>query len=78
MGRALEISAGPDGRRYDVARPDPTGPVTVMPWPFTAKEFTVSVEASTLTQLQFENDAALAAALRVAPVRTLHWEFRKT
>ncbi|HEX8349913.1 MAG TPA: DUF3891 family protein [Hymenobacter sp.] len=78
MGRALEISAGPDGRRYDVARPGLTGPVTVTPWPFAAKEFTVSVEASTLSQLQFENDAELAAALRVAPVQTLHWELRKT
>ncbi|GGF01253.1 DUF3891 family protein [Hymenobacter cavernae] len=78
MGRALEISTGPDGRRYDVARPDADGPVIVTPWPFVVPQFTVSVEASTLSQLQFKDDAELAAALRAAPIRTLQWELRKS
>ncbi|OUJ76031.1 DUF3891 family protein [Hymenobacter crusticola] len=77
MGRILEISSGPDGRRYDVAQPTAKGPLVVVPWPFTAEQFTVSVEASTLSQLQFKDDAELAAALRIAPVQTLTWTLQK-
>ena len=73
MGRALEISRGPDGRRYDVRQPEPGGPVQVQPWPFAAPEIEVSVEASVLTRLQFKDDAELATALRAAPVETLRW-----
>ncbi|GAC1601077.1 MAG: hypothetical protein NVS3B25_28820 [Hymenobacter sp.] len=77
MGRALEIYHGPDGQRYDVCRPRPEGPVTITPWPFRAAAVTISVEASVLTQLQFHDDAELAAALRAAPVETLRWELRR-
>ncbi|MCC2548837.1 DUF3891 family protein [Hymenobacter sp. BT175] len=77
MGRALEISAGPDGRRYDVVRVTPDAPVTVAPWPFAFPSFTVSVEASELHQLQFSTDKELAAALKDAPIRILRWEFRQ-
>jgi len=76
MGRAVEIFHGPDGRRYDLHRPRPEGPVHIAPWPFAAPEIEVSVEASVLTQLQFRDDAALAAALRAAPVETLRWTLR--
>lgn len=76
MGRTLEISAGPDGRRYDVIRPTPAGPMHVLPWPFASPDFSVSVEAALLAQLQFANDKELAAALRAAPVQTLRWELR--
>lgn len=77
MGRALEIYAGPDGRRYDVLRPEPDGPVKVQPWPFKDDELSVSVEAMVLQQLQFQNDAELAAALREAPIEMLRWELKK-
>jgi len=77
MGRALEIYTGQNGQRYDVVRPTDEGPVTVTPWPFREQSFTVSVEASTLSQLQFKDDAELAAALRDAPISTLNWEFHK-
>ncbi|MDB5235391.1 MAG: hypothetical protein JWR44_2384, partial [Hymenobacter sp.] len=76
MGRALEIHRGPDGRRYDVRQPRPGDPVLVEPWPFALPEIDVSVEASVLTQLQFRDDAELAAALRAAPVETLRWTLR--
>ena len=75
MGRALEIYHGPDGRRYDV-RQLPDGIVQVQPWPFAMAEVEVSVEASELTQLQFADDAELAAALRAAPIETLRWTLR--
>ncbi|QIL76235.1 DUF3891 family protein [Hymenobacter sp. HDW8] len=78
MGRALEISQGPDGRRYDVTRPTADGPVTITPWPFAASHFTVSVEASMLAQLQFQDDAELSARLREAPIETLRWKLVKS
>ncbi|MDO7845425.1 DUF3891 family protein [Hymenobacter sp. M29] len=75
MGRAVEIHHGPDGRRYDLRQP--ARPVLIEPWPFQAPEFEVSVEASVLTQLRFEDDAELAAALRAAPIETLRWTLAK-
>ena len=77
MGRTLEISHGPDGCRYDVRQPSPGGPVHVQPWPFALAEIEVTVEGSILTQLQFGDDAELAAALREAPVETLCWTLRR-
>jgi hypothetical protein len=77
MGRTLEIYHGPDGRRYHLRQPVPAGPVLVEPWPFQAPEIEVSVEASVLTQLQFKDDAELAAALRAAPVEPLRWTLKK-
>ncbi|MBX0291565.1 DUF3891 family protein [Hymenobacter sp. HSC-4F20] len=74
MGRTLEIYQGPDGQSYHVLQPQANGPVRVQPWPFREKQFMVSVEASALHQLQFQNDAELAQALRDAPIETLRWE----
>jgi len=75
MGRAVEIHRGPDGTTHTLAQPA-GGPVIVKPWPFQQKEIEVSVEASVLTQLQFKDDAELAAALRAAPIETLRWTLR--
>ncbi|KAA9333196.1 DUF3891 family protein [Hymenobacter busanensis] len=77
MERALEISTGPDGRRYHVAQRTADQAVTVTPWPFAAEQFEVSVEASVLRQLQFAHDDELREALRQAPVETLRWELRR-
>lgn len=74
--RALEISIGPDGKRYDVIQLK-DGTVKVTPWPFEAKEFTVNVEASYLDQLQFDSSAALTEALQTAPIKTKTWKFVK-
>lgn len=74
MGRRLEVAPGPDGQRYAVRRPDPAGPVLLHPWPYAeVKRVEVSVEACVLTQLAYSDDAALAAALRAAPVQVLRW-----
>jgi hypothetical protein len=76
MERALEISLGPDGRRYDVRqRADQL--VQVTPWPFAAPEFAVAVEASALAQLQFQTDEELSAALKAAPIETLRWTLQR-
>ena len=74
--RALEISAGPDGIRYDVIQLK-NGTIQVTPWPFDPTQFTVTVEASTLSQLQFQSEDELANALRKAPVITKTWELTK-
>ncbi|WP_026731290.1 DUF3891 family protein [Fischerella sp. PCC 9605] len=74
--RALEIATLSDGNRYDVMQRS-DGNLTVNPWPFQEKEFTVNVEACYLEQLQFESSAELAQALQVAPIETLEWTFVK-
>ena len=71
--RALEISTGPDGKRYDVMQYK-DGRVTVKPWPF-EEEFTVNVEATYLSNLKFDSNDALIAALQTAPIKTLEWTF---
>ncbi len=75
MERLLEISPGPDGTPYQV-RQRQSGTVEVLPWPFETPSVTVTVEASYLPQLQFKDDAALAEALRKAPIKTKTWELR--
>jgi hypothetical protein len=72
--RAMEISKGPDGRRYD-ARQLPDGAVTVEPWPFDPDRFTLAIEASYLTQIRFKTQRALVAALQAAPIRIRTWNF---
>ncbi|GAA4306613.1 DUF3891 family protein [Nibribacter koreensis] len=72
MERALEISLGPDGLRYEL-RQLTSGQVQVHPWPFEQKELEVSVEASYLSQLQFSQSKELEKVLQDAPVRLLIW-----
>ncbi|RDC64333.1 DUF3891 family protein [Adhaeribacter pallidiroseus] len=74
--RALEISIGPDGSRYDVWQLN-SGVIQVAPWPFEFHNFSVSIEASYLAQLQFASEEELTAALRQAPIHTKHWELSK-
>jgi hypothetical protein len=86
--RRLEIGRGPDGRTYHCYRPgvgaggDLTAseapiPVVIEPWPFAEATFEVSVEASILTQLVFQNDAELAEALRTAKIEERRWVIGK-
>jgi hypothetical protein len=77
MGRHLEISTGPDGQRHEVAQPVAGGTIGIMPWPFAVREFSVSVEACQLSQLQFKNDEELSKAISEAPIVTLRWEFAR-
>ncbi|MBW4624469.1 MAG: DUF3891 family protein [Brasilonema octagenarum HA4186-MV1] len=72
--RALEIATLPDGKRYDVIESD-DGNLTVEPWPFLEKKFTVNVEASYLDQLKFDSNDELTQALQTAPIKTLEWTF---
>ncbi|MBW4650520.1 MAG: DUF3891 family protein [Kastovskya adunca ATA6-11-RM4] len=75
--RALEITTGPSGKRYDVTeRSD--GRVIVTPWPFEDDEFTVNVEVSYLDQVKFDSNTALTEALQAAPRDLLEWTFVKS
>ena len=74
--RALEISSWLDDRRYDVKQSS-DGQVSVEPWPFEKDKFIVNIEACDLSQLKFEDDAALKAALQDAPIKILQWQFAK-
>ncbi|UBF25819.1 DUF3891 family protein [Kovacikia minuta CCNUW1] len=75
-GRALEITSGIDGQRYDI-RELADGRVTVEPWPFGADEFTVNVESCQLSELKFRDNKALTKALQEAPIEVLEWTFAK-
>ncbi len=81
MGRAVEVYRNPQrpaARPHFVRQPGGPGtPVVVRPWPFAAAAVAVGVEAVELHALRFRDDAALAAALRAGPVRTLAWELRR-
>lgn len=74
--RALEISKGHDGCRYDVIQYS-NGLITVVPWCFEEDRFTVNVEASTLSQVKFEDNLSLTKALQQAPRTILEWTFVK-
>lgn len=76
MGRALEIHTVA-GQRYEIIQPQAAGPLTLRPWPFAAARVEVSVEAQLLKQLQFRDDAELAAALRAGQAEELRWVFEK-
>lgn len=74
--RALEISKGPDGRRYEVIqRTDTT--LKVEPWPFENDDFTVQVETCVVQRLFFESDNQLLEAMKATPVQTKTWQLVK-
>lgn len=72
--RWLEVSMGPDGRRYD-ARQRRDSTIEVQPWPFSAPAFTVDAEFVQLTQPIFKSNEDLIASLRAAPIKTIEWQF---
>jgi hypothetical protein len=72
--RFLEISKGPSGDRHDVLlRSDNT--ILVKPWPFQDKKFTVRVDASYLTQMEFDSNKELVEALQQALINSIQWIF---
>ncbi len=74
--RALEISKGPDEQRYDIVQSE-DGLLRVMPWPFEEAQFVVVVEATSLTQVRFDDSASLTKALLEGPIKTLEWTFAR-
>lgn len=75
-GRAVEITSGIDGQRYDLRELD-DGKLTVTPWPFGEEQFTVNVETCHLSQLKYDSNDELRTALQDAPIHVLEWTFVK-
>jgi Protein of unknown function (DUF3891) len=73
--RWLEIAKGPTGERHDIIQRGDT--LSVKPWPFKDKKFTVHVDASYLTQMKFESDRELIESLQQAPIKSIEWTFNK-
>jgi hypothetical protein len=74
-GRALEITHGIDGQRYDLRCIGDF--LTVEPWCFEDDKFTVNVESSCLSELKYETEEDLVSALKQAPIKILEWTFFK-
>jgi len=74
--RSLEITKGPDGKRYDIVQHN-SGLLTVTPWCFETDRFTVNVEATFLSEVKFKDNAALTEALKQSPRQLLEWTFVK-
>ncbi len=74
--RWLEISEGPDGKRYDI-KEMADGCLTVQPWCFEDDRFTVNVEACALSQVTFKDNETLTEALKTASIKVLEWTFVK-
>ena len=73
--RKMEISVGPDKKMYHLMQVDDTT-LTVEPWPFEAKTFTVSFEWRLLKQLQFSSSAQFRKAFGEAAVQETRWTLR--
>lgn len=84
-GRAVEVSRGPDGTRYDVMQRDDSPDedeakagtiyVTIKPWVFEEAEFSVSIEATYLDQLSFKSNDELRSALKSGRIEPIVWKF---
>ena len=53
------------------------GVLVVSPWPYTVTRFEVEVDTYALHQLTFENEDALAEALREAPLTLRTWTVKQ-
>lgn len=75
-GREIEIATGPDGVTYHVLqREDNT--LQVSPWPYTEKEFPVSVDAYRIDQLSFKDDEELIVQLHQTRATPATWILRR-
>lgn len=74
--RKLEISTGPNGQMHHLVQVDEKT-VTVEPWPFAEKTFTVNFEWRAIAQLQFASSAEFREAFLAASVQETVWIFAK-
>ena len=70
--RALEINIGPDGQKYHIVQSS-NGDISVFPWCFTEDKFTVFVETSYLSQIEFKDNEEITEALKNAPREYKEW-----
>jgi hypothetical protein len=74
--RAVEISSGPDNKRYQLIQPA-SGSLTVRPWPFEAEQFEVRFEKKTLQQLKFRSCDQFKKVFLKAAVKEKCWLIKK-
>lgn len=70
--RKLEISAGPDKKMYHLMQTG-EGTVSIEPWPFQDKSFSISFEYRIIKQLQFESSADFREAFLKTRVQEQVW-----
>lgn len=74
--RKLEISSGPDKKRYYLIQTgDET--ISVQPWPFEVQSFNISFEYRIIKQLQFASSDDFRKAFLNAPVEEKVWNVSK-
>ncbi len=71
--RKLEISTGPDKKRYSLVQ---TGEekITITPWPFEVRRFKINFEWRLIKKLQFKSSAEFRDEFLKADVRETTWE----
>ena len=75
-GNRIEVADTPDQQKaYIFYRNE--AQLSIEPWPFEETSFTVSADVFELKQLSFENDQALAEAVREARVVERQWAFQR-
>jgi hypothetical protein len=73
--RKMEISVGPDKKMYHLVQVDETT-LSVEPWPFESKAFTVNFEWRLIKQLQFSSSAQFRETFQQAPINETSWTLR--
>jgi uncharacterized protein DUF3891 len=75
--RTIEISSGPDDRRYHLVQlSDDT--LSVEPWPFEVSRFIVRYDTRLIKTIQFTSSAEFRKAFIEADVLEKTWKFTKT
>jgi hypothetical protein len=74
--RVVEISSGPDKKQYKLMQ-NKNGSLTVKPWPFEGKAFTLNLETRLLGTLQFNSCDQFKKELAEAKVIEKVWRLEK-
>ncbi|TSD66027.1 DUF3891 family protein [Inquilinus sp. KBS0705] len=74
--RILEVSQGPDNKQYKLMQ-KANGSLTVKPWPFQEKTFSLNLETRVLPTLQFKTCDQFKTELAEAMVSEKTWQLEK-
>ncbi|RYY22186.1 MAG: DUF3891 family protein [Chitinophagaceae bacterium] len=75
-GRGVEISTGPDNKRYHLYQQDDKT-LTVSPWPFEVTRFTIAYDIRMINAVSFKSSAEFRKAFIEAEVKEKSWVFAK-
>lgn len=74
--RDIEISTGPDKKRYHLVQTEETT-ISVHPWPFETGSFTVNYDYRVIPQIQFGSSEEFRNAFLAAEVKEKKWQLKK-